>query len=174
MAKVDMSKKSFPLILIIFLLIIILPVAGFYAGIQYRSYQLKTYSDSFYDYTFKYPADWFIDRNESSGGELKIGDDKQFLISVRVHPRGDKEYVEKIWKERNCITCDYDLAPIPYTEVKNVTLGKNNFYWNKDGSGAVHAFIVTPLKDKTIEFSTFGPNEETELLKVLQNFEFVR
>lgn len=173
MAKVDTSKKSFPVILIVFLLII-LPVIGFYAGTKYRSYQLKTYSDRFYDYTFKYPADWFIDRNESSGGELKIGNDKQFLISVRVHPRGDKEYIEKIWKERNCVTCDYDLAPIPYTEVKNVALGKNNFYWNKDGSGAAHAFIVTPLKDKTIEFSTFSPNEENDLLKVLQNFEFAR
>lgn len=174
MVKMKPYYKSFILIFTLIILGSGLLIGGFYAGTKYRSYQLKTYTDGFYDFTFKYPADWFIDKNENVAGEIKIGDDKEYLISVRVHPRGDKEYIEKIWKTQNCVECDYDVATVPYTDIKTVTVGQNNFYWNKDGSGDVHAFITNPSKDKTIEFYTWRPNLEKELDKVLINFSFVK
>lgn len=167
-------KQNYSPLIFFLILIIVLPIAGFFVGTKYRSYQLKTYTDGFYNFTFQYPADWFIDRNESIAGEIKIGDDKEYIVSVRVHSRGDKDYIEKIWKTQNCVTCDYDVAPVPYTDIKTITVGKNNFYWNRDGSGAVHAFIITPLKDKTIEFSTWKPNQEKDLDKILTNFSFIQ
>jgi len=167
-------KASFFLKISIVVALISLPIVGFYLGTKYRALKLKIYTDSFYDYSFKYPSDWFIDKNDCSAGEIKIGNDKEYVISVRIHPRGDNEYIDKIWKKSNCVTCDYDLAPIPYTDTKRLTLGGNTFYWNKDGSGAVHGFVVTPLKDKTIEFSTFGPNKEPELQRILSSFEFIK
>lgn len=163
-------------------MLLILPIVTFLYGKNYTSSGLAskeetnkstpaitTYKHQEEKFAFKYQSNYKIVLEENM---VKVDNGKAFILNVRIHQNGSQQYLEKIWKKYNCITCDYDVAPNPYKNQEVKEINGNKVFFNTDSSNTQHAFIANPNHTKIIEFSTYGPNYTEKFNDIISSFSF--
>ncbi len=169
-----------------FVVIVTIPFLGFFFGIKYDQLltsnnlamssltknepqsKLTRYKSVTEQFSVDYPAGWYLWEQNREYTQLLFHD----YVWYRVHPKSDKKYLDKIMKTANCITCDYDLAAPPYTDIKEVIISGIKMYTNTDASGDQHIFIVHPLTQHAIEFSSAAPVYKSQLMQLVSSFKF--
>lgn len=130
----------------------------------------KIYTDTLNRFQLMYPASWKL----SSIDPISFSD--TFVeLRIQIHKRADPEYLEKIWRSKNCAESDpdYSCAPPPYSKIRSYWLNNNIVYRNVDGAGDMHIFFPNRQTRVIVEIYTVSLRDSQLLDRIVNTVRFL-